>query len=116
MENFVISKAIGFVLAGAAIGAFSDRRALFWGAMLVVGAFTTYSNPIWGVVTFVELALGWFIGRWLRAISGGLKDRNRRFWWRVTRPFSRQPPKPRNALPPESSPLPALPPPTKRRG
>lgn len=66
MENFVIAKAIGFVLAGILIAIFSDKRALFWGATLVVSAFIAYSNPVWGIVTFFELLIGWLVGRWLR--------------------------------------------------
>jgi hypothetical protein len=83
MENFVLAKAIGFVLAGMLIALFSDRRAVFWGGTLVVGAFVGYANPVWGIMTVVELALGWFVGRWLLNVSRDGRGRLRDFWERV---------------------------------
>jgi hypothetical protein len=69
LENFQFGMAIGFILAGIVIALFRDKRALFWGATLVVGAVTAF-NPFWGLVTFVELVIGWFIGKWLLKFLG----------------------------------------------
>jgi len=83
MENFVPAKAIGFVLAGILIALFSDRRAVFWGGTLVASAFIGYADPVWGIMTFVELAFGWLVGRWMlngsRDVRGSLRD----FWGQV---------------------------------
>jgi hypothetical protein len=123
MENFAIAKAIGFVLAGILIAIFSSRQALFWGGTLVVSAFIGYANPIWGVITFFQLAAGWMIGRWLVSLPEAI-----RFFFLIrkaqrmgdsTRPKPKpteiraKPPPPSPPIPP---PLPPQTPQTKRRG
>ena len=106
MENFVIAKAIGFVLAGILIAMFSSRQAVFWGGTLVVSAFIAYRDPIWGVVTFVELAVGWLLGRWLLDRSRSIKHHLGGIWGRA----SVDTPTPR-PVPPSPSPRPAPSPP-----
>lgn len=68
---FNLSYAVGLVLLGGLVGFFQTRRLYIYAGLTLVGFITTFT-VLWGIITFLELLIGFRIGQAVRrAMSRG---------------------------------------------